>query len=418
MTAIYLGLYIIRPWERLFPSLQIFPFERTYAILMILMTAMVSGLRIRLNFQNVAILAYMAAVGFSSSLAPNAGAAWDAFYFTSTVAVCYFVLLCAVQSPYDLVFIVGSYVGFVGLYITKSIWEYYVNGAVQYDMGVYRLGGIDKTFSHPNSVALTVVVSLPLWYCLWRCRNVITAEWPTGHRQWLVAAMTAYPVLGIWGVFLTNSRTGMIALAVSAVLIAVQGVPIWQILRNSTVTLLLLIIVWQVLPQEQKGRIQTVWNPEAGPDTAQSSTEGRFIAFHAAMEIFGRFPMMGVGPGNFRDYRVHFVDGSDLSPHNLFAELAAETGTLGIGLFALVVAVTWVNCRRTIQMAAGSLVPTLRFLGALAHGIRGSIVLLLLEGLSLHNGNRYNWFWLAAFALLASDFAIGLGQNLEPTRDS
>src|SRR5262245_37880270 len=119
MAAIYVGLFIIRPWEVLLPSLGTIYFERAYGILMVLCVAVTCGLRLQWNLQNGAVLAFCAAVGISTVAAWNGEAAWNASYVFLTLVVCYFVLLSVIRRPYELLFIVGAYIGFMELYLGK-----------------------------------------------------------------------------------------------------------------------------------------------------------------------------------------------------------------------------------------------------------------------------------------------------------
>ena len=66
MAAFYLALFIIRPWERLFPSLGEIHFERLYAIAMILVVAGGCGIRLRWSGQTAAVFSFFAAIGISA----------------------------------------------------------------------------------------------------------------------------------------------------------------------------------------------------------------------------------------------------------------------------------------------------------------------------------------------------------------
>jgi len=274
-------------------------------------------------------------------------------------------------------------------------------------MGVTRLIGIEYSFGDANRVANSIAISLPIWLLFWRCRREIFARWPGIWRKCALGALAAYPVLGVAGVLLTNSRGGMLNLCVFAVL--------WRLgsgraLRNLAVVALILGIGWLALPQEQKGRLETIWNPTLSED-AEASKQGRVEAFQAAVEIGRRFPLTGVGPGNFGAYRSEYVDGSRMAPHGLLNELLAELGALGLVAFALMIGTTLAAIRRTKLRAVGSSESTLHVLSSSAHAFRNSLILLGVEGLTLNSLYRFNWLWLVAFSMLALRFASEISVN-------
>jgi O-antigen ligase len=184
-------------------------------------------------------------------------------------------------------------------------------------------------------------------------------------------------------------------------------------LRNLLIGVLLIGSAWLVLPEEHKNRVRTIWDPQAGPQSAEASKQGRILAFQAAMEIHRRFPITGVGPANFGAYRAMNVDGSNLSPHNILGQGLGETGLLGVAAFLWMVGATIRNCRRTRLLADRSEETNLRVLAALAVACRNSVLLLLFEGIAGHNLGRYNWLWLAAFAMLAAEFAARIANRVE-----
>jgi O-antigen ligase len=405
MTAIYVGLFIIRPWEVMFPQLTAINFERLFAIFMVLCVMLTCGFRFRWNLQNGAVAMFIGALGLSSIRAWNAQAASEALYVYLTLLVCYCVLVSVIRSLYDLLFIIGAYIGFMELYLGKALWEYFINGRCQHAMGVTRLIGIEDTFGHPNAVASSIVLSLPLWLFLWKCRREILAGWSAAWNKLVVWGLAIYPVIAVLGILLTNSRSGMIELVVFAILWSLQGKAKGRMALNIFFALAILAIGWMTLPEEQKNRIKTIWDPSINT-SAEEAKQGRFDAIRAALEIFKQYPITGVGPGNFILYRTQYVDGVKLDPHNLIGQMLAETGLLGAGAFVFVVAATLINVRMTRSMARGQSESNLLVLESLVVACRDSIILLFVGGLSGHNLYRFNWLWLGAFCSLAAEFSM------------
>lgn len=117
---------------------------------------------------------------------------------------------------------------------------------------------------------------------------------------------------------------------------------------------------------------------------------------------------MGVGPGNFGEYRSLHVDGSTLSPHNLLGQSLAETGLLGISAFIVLVVAILGGCRTMRSLSRGIDDSNLLLMAGLAVACRNSVLLLFVEGIAGHNLYRYNWLWLAAFVALATKFAAAM----------
>src|SRR5690606_2086660 len=146
MAALYIGLHIIRPWERLFPWLGPLHAERAFAIAMILVAGLTRGFRLRARWQTFGVLALALAVVLSALRAWKPEFSWtgnDSVYVLGAMCVFYFILISVIRTPYELFFLLACYVVATALYVGKSQWEYWLHGAGRDSMGVIRLQGID-----------------------------------------------------------------------------------------------------------------------------------------------------------------------------------------------------------------------------------------------------------------------------------
>jgi O-antigen ligase len=418
-AAVYVAIFIIRPWEKLFPSLAPLHFERICALGMIGIVMMTRGFRLRGDLQTVAVVLFFLVLGMSWVCAWNPDLGGESFYVYFTLVVFYFVLVSVITSPYELLFMVAAYVVTMAVYLAKAQWEYFVNGAGLYDMGVHRLAGIESTLGHPNSVAMSTAASLPMLWFLWRVRGEFTREWPRGWQRSFRLGLAAYAVLAATSILLTRSRSGMLCGILFVGLAALQGAGFARKLKFLLRGGLLLIGIWFLMPEKMQNRFRTIWDPAAGPASAQTSAEGRAVGWRAGVEMFRRFPVAGVGIGNFKEYRAQFVDGAHMSSHNLFGQVLGETGLLGALSFLLLIGVTLGNSFRIRRAARGSSRSTLHVLSELAVASRSAVLILLFDGLFGHNLYRFNWLWLAAFNLLALEYALAARAMvaLEPARD-
>ena len=86
-----------------------------------------------------------------------------------------------------------------------------------------RLIGIERTFGHPNSVAESIVVSLPMVLFLYRVRRQFTATWSKGLQVRFRWGLLGYTALALSSLVFTNSRAGIVGLVVFAGIAALQG---------------------------------------------------------------------------------------------------------------------------------------------------------------------------------------------------
>lgn len=406
MAAFWIALVVIRPWEIMFLELAPWRLPRIYAILMILVTLFSMRPRFYLgSLQTLSVIAFVTALAMSSVMAQDPVAAWSPFYVYMTLIAFYFVLVSAVRTPYELLFILISYIVVMAMTLGKAQVEFFVFGDHVTAQGVRRLAGINVTFRDPNAVAEMTVVSLPIALFLWRARKQLSLVWPAFWSKWFTRGLLVYFVLASTSVFLTQSRAGMLGFAFFIFLSMATGKGFGRMLSGTVLAILVLAVLWVALPQKYSDRLETLWNPDAGPVSAQASAEGRKAGRRAGLMMFKRYPVTGVGPGNFPRYRAEHIDGVALVAHNLLGQSLGETGVLGTGAFLLLVfAVLW-NCWRTRRLAREHPHPTTNLFAHLALACAHSILLLAMFGLALHNMYRVQWLWTAAFALPMWDFA-------------
>lgn len=400
MVGAYVALFIIRPWELLFPELGAIRFERLFAMAM-LFSVVLEGFCFRMSGQAAAVLAFLTAFTLSTLFAFNVESAFGPFYTYVTLVVFFFVMLSVVRTPYTLCFLVTCYIVAMAMYLSKSLWEFFLNDAHIYAMGVRRLVGVDQMFGGPNEVAGSIVLSMPMLMFLFSVRKSFTASWPRFYRRWFPRCLAAYFVIAMAALVLTNSRSGMVGFALFVGLVAMRSQGMLNKILCVVGGLLLLVALWIVMPQDTKDRIATLWDPSRGPANAHESAMGRLAGFRIGMAIFQRFPVLGVGPGNFIPYRQRHIDGGKWDPHNLPGQALSEVGLVGTGLFALMMLVALRNAQLAIRLGQQCQDPRALVPWKLAYAARETLVILCFDGLSGHNMQRFTWLWTAAFALIA-----------------
>jgi O-antigen ligase len=149
---------------------------------------------------------------------------------------------------------------------------------------------------------------------------------PRGRRRSLVTALG----LGVVAVALNRSAAG---LAVCLPLVLVIGVVCWRrpVHRWWAVVLGTLIAVGGAAVILRLGRGPTFPTWARGIfDTVREQL------WHDALALWDRRPLTGSGPGSFRDATALSIDPDTSSAHSSVLQIGAETGWVGVALFALV----------------------------------------------------------------------------------
>jgi putative inorganic carbon (HCO3(-)) transporter len=254
---------------------------------------------------------------------------------------------------------------------------------------LYRLAG---PIGDPNFYALILLVTIPLGLASLETRL---------HPLVRLAVVVSIVLTGAT-VLLTYSRGGVLVLAIGCLLSLVRfrvRVP------RLVVLVVALPIAVVVVPSSVWERMGTVLRPFQ--DTLQvgqvvdTSVELRLGAQRVALEMFLDNPFAGVGSGNYpllyQDYsRALGVTAvaSEFQPHNLYLQVAAETGALGLLTFLPVVFGPLIALEQTRRAARPGSGPTGEWL-ELTFGVEIALACYLMASLMLHGSYpRYLWMLL------------------------
>lgn len=160
-------------------------------------------------------------------------------------------------------------------------------------------------FNDPNDLGLLFASTFPM--AVFLGRRGAGAMRPV----WLAAAL-----LLLYGTYLTNSRGAMLAVLV------VAGCYIWY--RKGVVVAGMLGVAGLAALKVLSSRMDEL-------DAGEESAAGRVDAWYSGLEMFRENPLFGVGPGNFTEY-------NELTAHNSFVLVLAETGFVGFVLWLAFVA--------------------------------------------------------------------------------
>ena len=159
-------------------------------------------------------------------------------------------------------------------------------------------------FNDPNDLGMLFVSVIPMGCLLFRRAGFIGRLW------WLACVLTV-----LYGVYLTNSRGAMLGV------LLVVGAYIWH--RRGVVVAGVLGAAGLAAMKLLSSRMQEL-------DAGEESASGRVDAWYEGLQMFTSHPLLGVGPGNFTDY-------NQLTAHNSFVLVLAETGFVGYVLWLAMV---------------------------------------------------------------------------------
>lgn len=152
----------------------------------------------------------------------------------------------------------------------------------------------------------------------------------------------------IAGVIFTYSRGDAVALGVVLLAAVIYKRPRPAQIAGGLIVVALLI---PLLPPSYLDRLTTVVNLVQGDRQTiltEDSIRGRAGAVQAAIGIFLDHPLVGVGRENYPLYELQYLSGTDLAkyaraipPHDLYLEVATESGLLGIAVVGGILLLTF-----------------------------------------------------------------------------
>jgi O-antigen ligase len=380
----YMFLFIDRPFE-VWPWLGDLHVERIYMLLTLGAWCVYPNKKFVPSPLHAAFAAFAAAVVVTWATSPWAAETQDRIEDWFKILVFYVLLVTTVHDERGLRRMAVGFVAVMGLYLLHSFREF-LGGRYTYRMGIVRMIGVDGTLGDPNSFGASIVVALPFAVSLWR----------TGlGGKAAKAALAGYVGLSILCVLLTGSRSSFLGLLVYAGWLILRSRKRWVWLAAFA---LAAPAAFVALPGSLQERFETIVNSDVGPESAKESGEGRIVGFFTGLELFGQYPLTGIGPGAWRP-----ATKSKVESHNLYGQILGETGLLGTVAFVVVLLAFLVTLRRVKSTRDSESASDLVYQVPAAVG--AGVLLMLFLGNFGHNLFRFNWLWYGGFLAVAADCA-------------
>jgi putative inorganic carbon (HCO3(-)) transporter len=186
-----------------------------------------------------------------------------------------------------------------------------------------RAEGVNSLAGNPNQLAGLLLALLPLLIALFRSTRNIFAR---------ILLLTCGG-LSLVAISLTGARIVAIALIALAVFYTLQSKHKFSTFLGCV---LIACLIWHWLPVEYKQRYLTVEQYAQGGEL-DASNELRLEIWRAGGQIFLKYPIFGVGAGQFPTaYGMIILAGRHagwMNPHNLLIQVACELGIIGLIVF-------------------------------------------------------------------------------------
>ena len=282
-------------------------------------------------------------------------------------------------------------VGFMWLFILSGGYTAISSALAYFQGNLVVAQGIDRaqalSGADPNTLAVNLVLAVPFM--------AFAVGWT--KRGLVRFALIMLAIASAFTIAITGSRGGVIGLLVVLFFI-------WITSKHRMVTMVIFLvgisIGWLVLPAQYKERYYSITSVTTGE--VDPSTQGRYDAWKAGVNMFFSRPLFGIGVGNFAvayasgDYsgRGHW-----LKAHSLYVQLIAELGMAGVVTFVpLIFYMIRQNFRlRKLMRKSRVESPLLR---GVSYSITSSTGALLITSILGHSLFRMHWYMCCALTIV------------------
>ncbi|MBL1262366.1 O-antigen ligase family protein [Candidatus Methylomicrobium oryzae] len=203
--------------------------------------------------------------------------------------------------------------------------------------------------------ASVVGLSQPLPYVILSAIALLLGQ--RKHTLYTLALSAAAIILAGYLTFLTGTRGALIAVAAGymALTYISAGCTMRRLKLRSTALVMVALILFISfdLGISEDGTLSRIFNFQSYGSSEDTSSQERLELYLIAYELFMDSPLIGSGLGafSFQSYYPY--------PHNIWLEIAAASGVVGLVLFAIVIILVFRRIRYTGLLMLGWQGPTL-----------------------------------------------------------
>jgi putative inorganic carbon (HCO3(-)) transporter len=329
MICCYLFIEYVRP-QSILPWLDILPWAQLFIILAGLGWLVDSNKQLTKNTANKLMVLFFAVILISSNQAywPQLSYEYLADFYTWLII--YFLIINIVTTEkrlfiFLLIFFLASFK--LSLFGAKT-WA--MRG---FSFTSWGMMGPPGYFQNSGELAIQMLIFSGMsWYFFVAIKPYLS--------KWKLRVVGSFSVTAAMTVMASSSRGGQLALGALLYLVFVRGKVTF---RAFALVSLLAVVGYWLMPEEQMQRFE-----EMGDD---KTSQQRLLYWQNGWDMMKKHPWTGVGFFNYVPYyeRHHSADMLyDVAqlPHNIFIQVGADLGFLGLFIYLLLVAQVFINGRK------------------------------------------------------------------------
>ena len=338
------------------------------------------------NIFTLAVLFYTLAITVAALFSPYMNILEnDDWWAWLRYVLIFVIMMTSIKTERDLKIVVTTFIVAFFLWMAHS-YRGYLQGNAFYSAGAYRIRPVGTTFTNANDYGTMIVCALPLLVPL-----VTLCK-----RYWHYLFVLGYILLALRSVLLTGSRGSLVMLATLAILPVLFSRHRFKLIP---IICIAFQVGWFAMTDEMQNRYRTLWDSSISEE-ANKNLQGRADGFYGGWTNWSNYPIFGVGPGQHGP-----ALGQNLRSHNLIGEVVGEMGTVGAFTFLFMLSCfglnhynIWKNYKYLQEKNLGK---EGLYCWRVSLAIVYAVIMLQLQGLSLHTAYWYHWLWFGAFQALA-----------------
>ncbi|KAB2890435.1 MAG: hypothetical protein F9K32_08695 [Desulfobulbaceae bacterium] len=371
LINLYLFFEYVRP-QTLYRALDILP----YAQIIILLTLALATIRGTLgkvsNPLNKLIVLYFLVILASSVQALSPETSYSKLSEFISWMIIYFLIVNIINTESRFLIFILAFMIYSFKMSQFSFRNWIASGFGFVGIGT---GGGPGWFHNSGEFGIQMVIFFSFGACFfWALKK----HWP----RWKQAVFFLFPLTALTGTVSSSSRGAVLGVA--------GVIAFWMLksrykIRGILLAGVLAIIVFAIIPPEQKARFEAMGND----DTSTSRIE----YWKRGLELIERYPVLGVGHENWlvAQEKVFGIENSEIS-HNIFIQCAADLGYTGFSVLLLLIFFTFrnnYNVRRIIRDSRRDN----DFLFFMSHALDGALVGYMVSGFFV-TVLYYPYFWI------------------------
>lgn len=316
MVCLYLFFEYVRP-QSIYPSIDFLPWTKVIILGAFFGCLIDKRVRWVSSPVNSLLILYLFLVLVSSYFAYFSNISYENLSAYYLWVIIYFIIINIVNSErrffiFICIFLVASFKISLSL---AMVWM-----ARGFSFTDWGLMGPPGFFENSGELAIQMLV---FWPIAWAFIQTVK---PHVGKIWYLLLLLM-PITAIMVILGASSRGAQVALVCQILVMNYRFVFRPKVLASSVVAIFL---IWSFLPDEQKERFE-----RAGDD---ATSRQRIVYFMNGVEMIKEHPVLGVGYFNFapyfdRAYPEDILFGNAQLPHNIFIQIATDTGLLGLAVF-------------------------------------------------------------------------------------